>query len=113
MDTFLVCNLVGWPLNYLFALLIYNIESKNEENIISAFIKKKAEMGDEFRDFTKKNNISKNIVKEFSILLEKSIRLAKHDPGKKKWSLLGAMGFIAETGTTVGYGTLTLTKVKC
>ena len=42
-----------------------------------------------------------------SILLEKSIRLAKNDPGDKKWSILGAMGFIAETGTTVGYGTLT------
>ena len=34
-------------------------------------------------------------------------KLMKTNPGEKKWTMLGAMGFLAETGTTVGYGTLT------
>jgi len=90
---FLVCNLVGWPLNYLFALLIYNIESKHEENAINAFIEKKMVMGDEFKEFIKENNISKNIVNEMSILLEKSMRLAKLDPGDKKMEHFRCNGF--------------------
>ena len=101
---FLILNIIGWPLQVLFAYLIVSIEGKYENEAIKSFRVKEKEFVIELQEFGKKFNISQSIIQE---LLAKSNELVKTDPGEEKWTMLGAMGFLAETGTTVGYGTIT------
>ena len=101
---FLMCNFIGWPLEILFAYLMLTLESKHEDEAIKLFQEMESEFAIEVKEFEKKYNISQGIIQR---LIAKSNKLMKTNPGEKKWTMLGAMGFLAETGTTVGYGTLT------
>ena len=99
--------MIGWPLNILFSFLIFKIEGNHEEDVREAFKKKEAEFDTKLNEFIDQYNMSTEVAENIYNFLIESRSFVQDDPGDKKWSLLSAMAFVAETGTTIGFGTIT------
>ena len=101
----IVC-IVGWPLIFVVAFIIYSIESPHEDKIIAAHQIEKAAWQTSFDKLIISYNLSGELLQNITDLIKKAEQLVQTDPGEKKWTLVRAMGFIVETLSTVGYGSI-------
>ena len=101
---YLIINIIGWPLNLLFSHGLIKIEGSHEDYVREACDVKKAGFEDRIHEFTNQQNISKEQILD---LISESKLLCEGDPGEKKWNLINAVAFVAETGLTIGFGSIT------
>ena len=101
---YLIFNIIGWPLNLLFSYGIMKIEGSHEEYVREACEVKKASFENRIYEFTNQQNISKEQILD---LISESKLLCDGDFGEKKWNMVNAVAFVAETGLTIGFGSIT------